>query len=259
MIERIGFIGTGAITEAIVTGLAAARIPPISVWVSPRNAKTSTQLAQTHPFVRVGRSNQEVLDKCDVVCLAVRPQIAEQVIGELQFGSQHHVLSFIATWNSKRLSSMLSEVRHIARLAPLPMVAQRHGSTIVYPADATAREIFSVLGDVVEVENEDAFDTLFAVTGSMGSYFFMLETLTTWLVSRDVPHDHARAYVASLFNGLSNVARDSTDSFAKLSREFSTKGGLNEQMTRELSALGVFDAYEHALDSIHQRIRRNGT
>jgi len=71
---RLGFVGTGAITSAIVTGLNAAGIGDDTILVSPRNAETAASLAAMFAGVTVAASNQAVLDGSDIVMLAVRPQ-----------------------------------------------------------------------------------------------------------------------------------------------------------------------------------------
>src|ERR1700744_858683 len=107
MIERIGFIGTGTITEAIVTGLVAAPRELCEIWVSPRNQEIAARLSGRHALVHVGRDNQDVADRCDLLCLAVRPQIAEQVLSQLHLAPTHHILSFIATWNRERIAALM--------------------------------------------------------------------------------------------------------------------------------------------------------
>ena len=66
---RIGFLGTGAITEAVVTGLATAPEPP-DIVVSPRTIARSRALAQCFGNVAVAADNQAVLDRADIVVLA---------------------------------------------------------------------------------------------------------------------------------------------------------------------------------------------
>jgi pyrroline-5-carboxylate reductase len=255
MIERIGFIGTGTITEAIVTGLAAQPRGLREIWVSPRNHETAARLSHEHPLVHVGRDNQDVADRCTVLCLAIRPQIAQQVLSELRLGPTHRVLSFVATWNRERLAALMPDVAHIVRLAPLPMVAQAMGPTIVFPGDPVAIELFAPLGTAIPVDDEDAFDSLFASTALMGSFFAMLERHAIWLQDKGIPYADARTYLASLFSGLARTAQTRLETFAELSKEFSTPGGLNEQMTADLERAGALDAQHLALDRVLERIK----
>src|SRR5271154_4917298 len=73
MSTGLGFIGTGTITHAIVTGLCNAQDPPPQIWVSPRSNRRARELAASYPNVHVASSNQEVLDRTDTVMLAVLP------------------------------------------------------------------------------------------------------------------------------------------------------------------------------------------
>lgn len=47
--------------------------------------QVASRLADKFPIVRVGADNQDVVDSADIVFLAIRPQIAEEVITELRF------------------------------------------------------------------------------------------------------------------------------------------------------------------------------
>lgn len=255
MTTRIGFIGTGTIASAIVNGIGAENGPRPEIWVSPRNAAIAAQLARTHSFVHVGADNQEVVDRCDVICLGIRPQIAEEVLRALRFARSHHVLSFVATWNLERLSAAIPHVSRIVRLCPLPMVEQRAAPTVVCPPDKIAASLFDPLGRAIQVDDEATFDTFCAATAMMGPFFATLDALDTWLQRNGVAASPARGYLTGLFRGLGAVAQHSGADFSALSREFSTAGGLNEQATNELRALGVFDAYATVLDHIRERIR----
>ena len=219
MIERIGFIGTGAITEAIVTGLAAEPQGLREIWVSPRNQETAARLSARHALVHIGRDNQEVADRCNVLCLAVRPQVAQQVLSELDLSAQHHVFSFIATWSRQRVAALMPHVANIVRLAPLPMVARRMGPTVIFPNDSIAMELFGPLGAAIPVDDETAFDALLASTSLMGSFFAMLETQARWLQNQGIPYQDARAYLASFFDGLASTANERESKRSTISRK----------------------------------------
>src|SRR6185437_12714819 len=93
---RIGFIGTGTITSAIVSGLNASDSTAFTFLLSPRNADVAASLASAFDNVTVAASNQAVLDGCDIIMLAVRPQVASDVLESLRFRPDHHVISLVA-------------------------------------------------------------------------------------------------------------------------------------------------------------------
>jgi pyrroline-5-carboxylate reductase len=68
----------------------------VLVLLSPRNKEIAGSLASRYSDVRVAPDNQTVFDNCDTIMLAVQPQIAHDVLPELQFRRGHHVVSLIA-------------------------------------------------------------------------------------------------------------------------------------------------------------------
>ena len=92
---RLGFIGTGTITAHIVRGLQGSALADWPVVLSPRNPEIAAELAVL-PVVTVAASNQAVVNACDIVILAVRPQIAQDVLSGLRIAPDQLVISLIA-------------------------------------------------------------------------------------------------------------------------------------------------------------------
>lgn len=254
---RLGFLGTGAITAAIVTGLATSGMP-LRICVSPRNERVAARLAATFPIVSVAASNQALLDSSDVVLIAVRPQVVEEVLAALRFRPDHHVLSLVAAFSKDSIAALVHPAARIACAVPLPTVASRIGPTAIYPPDPVAESLFDRLGIAIAVASEREFQAICACTAVISSYFTFLDTVCAWLTEHQVPEPRARAYVASMFDGLARLAQGTAVPFADLVREFSTKGGLNEQYARLLAQAGVFDACSRELDSVLSRIQGQG-
>lgn len=256
---KLGFIGTGALTSAIVTGLKSVGDNPVSVLLSPRNEEIAASLASRYPDVRVAADNQAVLDDCDTVMLAVRPQMAHQVLPELRFRRDHHLISLIATLSREEIVALTAPATHVTKALPMPMIAHRLGATIICPPDPGATELFGRLGKVIEVENSSEFDALSVVTATYATYFNYLDTIYRWLKAHDVPEAKARDYITTLYNALGQAPETLPEAdFMHLAQDYATRGGLNEQVLRELTARNVFDALEESLDGVHRRISAAG-
>lgn len=251
---RLGFVGTGVITQAIVTGLVRVGAPFDSIMLSDRNAQTAADLAALDPRIRVCDSNQAVVDESDVVCLAIRPQIAHDVLAELKFSASHRVISFVAGMNMNELKKRIDNTQNIVRAIPLPAVADALGSTTLYPQDEVAHKLFSLLGVAVEVENEHLFDCLSAATATMASFYAVLESQAQWLVEQGLAYDKARAFLAAYSLGLAHGAKTSDASFDDLVNQSMTAGGINEQLHHELLAKANYEQYQHALAGVLDRI-----
>ncbi|MBP1845455.1 pyrroline-5-carboxylate reductase [Rhizobium petrolearium] len=252
---KLGFIGTGALTSAIVTGLKSVPDNSVSVLLSPRNEEIAANLASRYPDVRVATDNQAVLDNCDTVMLAVRPQIARDVLSKLRFRPDHHVVSLIATMSREEITALIAPVAQVTKALPMPMIAHRQGATIIYPPDPRAASLFGILAKVIEVEEPSEFDALSVVTATFATYFKYLDTIHAWLTDRGVADSSARDYVVTLYKALANAPETAPDAgFMHLAEEYATRGGINEQILRELIARDVFDIFAESLDGVHRRI-----
>ncbi|MDL2403642.1 pyrroline-5-carboxylate reductase [Rhizobium mayense] len=253
---KLGFVGTGTITEAVVTGLMKARSDIEEIVVSPRNPEIAGRLAARYPVVRIGADNQAVVGGSEIVFLAVRPQIATEVIEPLQFRAGQHVVSFIAVTQIETLRTWIKIPVEISRAIPLPFVADLQGATAIYPPDEKIADLFSSLGVAVQTNEIRQYDLLGAASALMGTYFGLLEASARWLEAEGMPYDQAGLYLKQLFSGLSQAALASgAASFEEMRAEFSTKGGLNEQVFTEFVANGGTDALAAALRSVFLRIR----
>ncbi|TJW63400.1 MAG: F420-dependent NADP oxidoreductase, partial [Mesorhizobium sp.] len=62
-------------------------------------------------------------------------------------------------------------------------------------------------------------------------------------------------YIATIFKALDNAPETTPDTgFMDLAQDYATRGGINEQVVRELTAGNVFDAFAESLDGVHRRI-----
>jgi pyrroline-5-carboxylate reductase len=250
----LGFIGTGTIAAAIVEGLSSAS-PGYSILLSPRNEDVAARLAAQFDSVRVAETNQAVLDGSDTIVLAVRPQIAHDVLSSLRFRPDHRVISLIPAVTLKYLRSITAPSAFVTRAVPLPSAARHESPTPIYPADPIVEALFSKLGLVIELDREEEFDAFTAASAIMSSYFRMAGTVSEWMEREGVAPQKAQAYVSQILRGLAGATAASPHSnFAQLTEEHQTPGGLNEQVLNSLTQAGVFEDLSHALDKIRERL-----
>jgi pyrroline-5-carboxylate reductase len=101
--------------------------------------------------------------------LAVRPQIAHEVLPELQFRRSHHVVSLIATLSREEIAALTAPAEHVTKALPMPMIAHRLGATIICPSGRSMASLFGRLGKVIEVEDSSEFDALSVVNATFAT------------------------------------------------------------------------------------------
>jgi len=259
-LPRLGFIGVGTIAAALITGMCADGERRGTFLLSPRSADIAKRLAERFSCVEVARDNQAVIDGSDIVFLAVRPQVATDVLGPLHFRLDHRIVSLITAFDVARLRTLVAPASTIARAAPLPSIARRLGPLALYSPVPEIARLLAGLGQLVQLHNESELDAFWAVTGLMGSYFGWLDEIAGWLAHQSLQETQVRTYVAALFEALAVTgAERSREGFDRLVVEHSTPGGLNEQAHRELMAAGWTRLVSQTLDLIHARILGRAT
>lgn len=250
----LGFIGVGAIAAAIVEGLQStpARGP---IVLSPRNVQVAARLATQFAEVRVAPTNQAVLDASDLVIIAVRPQIAHEVLSELRFRPEHRVVSLIPAVTLDYLRAIAAPASAVTRAVPLPSAAFRQSPTAMYPTYPSVEALFNELGTVIEIDREEEFEAFTTSTAIMSSYFGFAGTVAGWMRRQGVPEPKAHAFVNQMLQGLTAAAAASPQSsFRELAEEHQTQGGLNQQVLQSITAAGVFTELERALDGVLARL-----
>lgn len=236
----------------MVTGLSGQGH---AIRLAPRNGEVAAGLARRFPMVTVAASNQDVLDECEIAVIAVRPQIAQQVLAEVRFRDDHNVISLVSGLRLGRLRELTRPARNIARAVPLPSAAKRRCPTAIYPRDRAALELFTPLGAAFATDSEDEFDAFCAATATMATYFAFADAVASWLTRHGIGQAAARDYVARIFAGMGQTALESADrSFREQAAEHATMGGTNEQLLGELTRQGVWERLWDALDGVMSRV-----
>ena len=252
----VGFIGVGTITEAVVTGLCEAEVPGVSILLSPRSVDRSRRLSERYAAVQVAADNQQVLDRSDLVFLAVRPQDAGDVLGALGFRRDLKVVSFIATMSSGEIERQVSPAAFLGRVAPVPPVARRTGPIAMCPPNRELADFFEPVGTVIQVSEEAQLDAFFSASALMAPFFELLESVSAWLRAQDVDSVDADTYTGSLFRGIAaRSTQPRGEGFAGLAEEHATRHGINEQLRREFIAAGFYEGIQAGLDLIQARMQ----
>ena len=239
---RLGFIGTGKIASSVITGICNSKISFKKILVSPRNRNIAQKLKRKFRKVSIAKNNQEIVNSCNWVFLAVTPKVGKKILPNLKFRSNQKIISFIATINLAQLKKAIGKKIKIIRAIPLPPISIRKGPVPICPPDKQVKSFFNKLGTTIEIKNEKSSKNFWATSGMMAPFYEMLKALSDWLVKKDIKRNEAQKYITSLFVALSeDSVMNSKKDLKYLVKDSQTPRGLNEQAAKQLRKAGFTD------------------
>ena len=254
---KLGFIGTGKITSSVITGICSSNISFKKILVSPRNRIIAKKLKTQFRKVSIAKNNQQIVNSCNWVFLAVTPTVGQKIIKNLKFRSSQTIVSFISTMTLPQLKKAIKVKASIVRAIPLPPISLRKGPVPMFPPNKRVKSFFNKLGTAVEIRNEKLSKNFWATSGMMAPFYELLNAMSNWLVKNGVKRDKAQKYITSLFVALSEDAVANSEKNLKyLVKESQTPRGLNEQGVKELRKAGFYRSSEKTLNSILKRLNK---
>ncbi|MFZ2554227.1 pyrroline-5-carboxylate reductase [Psychrobacter urativorans] len=236
--KKISFIGGGNMAQALISGLIGCGMNPALITVSAPSAETREQYAkqQMHTVDASLEPKAAVID-ADVVVLAVKPQMMQQVVSEFSDALEHQlVISVAAGLSTELLSEMLGGYSNIVRAMPNTPSKIQMGATGLYAtSDITdqqkqlATAVMEASGLVMWVDSEEQMHAVTAVAGSAPAYvFYFIESMIDGAVALGLDREQASALAMQTVLGAATMAIGSDDSPAELRRKVMSPKGTTQ-------------------------------
>ncbi|MBX2995116.1 MAG: pyrroline-5-carboxylate reductase [Bdellovibrionaceae bacterium] len=211
---KVGFLGVGNMAQAIIKGLVESKVvAPDHIYAanrSPGKLQKATELWGLQPLA----TNEEVIDKCEIVVLAMKPQDLSSAIDPLVglFNEGQIVISLAAGVQLRQLQRKLPQCR-IARVMPnTPSVISQGVIGYLTGAnsealDTVVEDLFTPLGYTLKVQDEEQLEALtVSCSSGTGFVFEMMMYFQDWIEERGFDPATARQMVVQTFLGAAKLA-----------------------------------------------------
>ncbi|PIE70082.1 MAG: pyrroline-5-carboxylate reductase [Deltaproteobacteria bacterium] len=275
--KTLGFIGAGNMAEAMVGALiSSGRVKPEAMMASDRNADALKHMADAYG-IRTTPDNMAVFVACDVVVLAVKPQIIPAVVTALASGAGFSekdrrtlVISIAAGIPLDAYASVLyaplsaeAEVRMpIVRVMPntpslvCAGMAGMCGNCHAQEDDLVLAEtLLSAMGKVIRVP-EELLDAVTALSGSGPAYVFLFaEAMTAAGIAEGLDRETARLLTIQTIRGAAKMMAERPEAPEALRRNVTSPGGTTEAALKTLTGQGFFEMIQAGVRSAAARSR----
>ncbi|MCG8568102.1 MAG: pyrroline-5-carboxylate reductase [Desulfobacterales bacterium] len=181
--KKIGFIGSGNMGEALVSGLVLSKATaPENIICSDIYPETLEEIKGKYG-VCTTTDNMEVVEKSDIIVYSTKPQILGQVLKETAPGLDMSklIISIAAGVPLTAIAAGLGKELRLIRAMPNICAFVKESATAIAAGEFVlendvpeARAIFDKVGETVFIQENTLMDAFTGLSGSGPAYIFTI-------------------------------------------------------------------------------------
>lgn len=264
---KFGFIGAGNMASAIVKGMTGGKSPINSknIYLTSKTVTSAEKLAAACGANALA-DVAEVVTTCDVLLLAVKPHVLQEILPALHAEiavKKPLIISIAAGKSLADIGALLPAETPIIRV--MPNINAKIGAAtsgictncFVSPAQkAVAKEIFSTIGSVIEVE-ESQFGIFTVLAGSAPAFAYLyMDTLARAAVRAGMSKKQALEIAAATIAGSAQMILQSGEHPMALVDQVCSPGGTTIEGVLTLQENGFETALTKAFDAVLEKDKR---
>lgn len=246
---KIGFIGAGNMASALIGGLIKHGSRPERLMAfDPDTAKTGALNGRFS--IRAAENNARLVRECDIVVLAVKPQLMRGVLAplaQIMPATPPLIVSIAAGIRIASIEKWLGRSLAVIRVMPNTPALVGVGAAALYANEHTGDEqrraadaLMQSVGIAAWVDDERQLDTVTGLSGSGPAYFMLfMQAMVEAAVERGLARDTARALVLQTCRGAAELARESGESLEQLRTNVTSPGGTTERGLETMRAAAI--------------------
>lgn len=243
--KKIGFIGGGNMARSLIGGLVNQGVESKNLAVFDPDSEKVSELTRTFA-ISVYQSNEDLMAACDVVVLAIKPQIMAKVLRPLASNlpdTPPLIISVAAGIRTDSMEKWLQRELPLVRAMPNTPALVSSGATGLYANPHVSHEqkqlaetLLQAVGIVGWVEHETQLDVITALSGSGPAYFMLfMEILEKSAIELGLDADLAQRFVIQTCCGAGKLAADSDESLEQLKINVTSPGGTTERALQSMA------------------------
>lgn len=257
---KTGFIGSGNMARALIGGLRASGVNGSRIYTYDPDAARLRDLCRDFEL-QACADNQALLETCDVIVLAIKPQAMHSVIKQLTPRGKPLFLSIAAGLRTDAINRWFGSAQALVRAMPNTPALVRAGATGMFATPQVssaqreiAEHIMRAVGITVWVEDEIQLDAVTALSGSGPAYYFyLMEAMEATGIKLGLPAETARLLTIQTAFGAAKLALEVEEEPRVLRERVTSPGGTTERAIQYFDNNKASAMIEGALTAASER------
>jgi len=257
--RTIAFIGAGNMAHAIIAGLVASGYDAKKI-IATAPSDVRRKPLETKYGIRTTSDNIAAAQEADVVVLAVKPQLMEEVCKPLQTVdySNKLVVSIAAGICAARFDQMLNTQLKLVRVMPNTPSLVNKGMAGLYASERVTQtdkdfstQLMSAVGEVCWVEQESGINNVIAAAGSAPAYFFLfMQAMQEEAIAQGFDEQTSRMLVQQAALGAAEMVQANPDvPLSTLREQVTSKGGTTAEAIRTFNENNLSEIVAKAMQA----------
>ncbi len=231
---NIAFLGAGNMAEALIAGIVKAKLAESDSLLATDISPTRLEVLKNRYHIQAGSHNLDAVLWADVIILCVKPQVMDEVLGEIQSGlsEKQLVISVAAGIPIKGIQAVIGKTIPLVRAMPNTPAVIQEGVTALAGCRGLSSELlnfaqslFGAVGKVVVVD-ESLMDAVTGLSGSGPAYVYLaIEALIDGGVRVGLPRNIAHILAVQTVLGAAKMVRETGEHPAVLKDRVTSPGG----------------------------------
>lgn len=255
---KIGFIGTGNMSTAIIAGLLKKKVVSPSDIIASRRTESALIALHEEYGILTTTDNCKVAKEADIVFLAVKPVFMQQVIEEIR-DSIHEDKIIITIAAGKKMEfyeTLFGKKIKLVRCMPNTPAFVLEGCTgMCHNGNLSKEELDTVLSILnsfgkAGMVAENLMDAVVAVSGSSPAYvFMMIEAMADAAVNAGMMRKQAYEFAAQAVLGSAKMVLEMEKHPGELKDMVCSPGGTTIEAVKVLEECGFRAAIMEAMEA----------
>lgn len=264
---NLGFIGVGNMGSPMIKSIAASGIIPAGQIYIFDIDKEKTFALKTETGVNVLGSGEEIIEKSDIIILAVKPNVVKPVLEACKhkFDNKKILVSIAVGIPIKFYKEILGDDRKVIRTMPNTPALVGEGMTLMsYGKDisddeaALVKKLFECMGKA-EYLDEKLMSEVAALTGSSPAYVFMfIEAMADAAVLSGIPRSLSYKLAAQAVLGSAKMVLETGKHPGELKDQVCSPAGTTIEAVAALEKDGFRYAVMDAMNECTRKAREIG-